>query len=105
MESDAILDALTHHKGLPVEAVRAAEAGAAMVPVFLDAIERYVASPEARAAPSPIFFIFHMLGSWREESACRPLARFLRCPTEDLDSELEYAVTEISHRVMIRKWR
>ena len=41
---------------------------------------------------------FHLLGQWRERSAYRPLARFLRRP--DVESILGDATTETCHRVM-----
>ena len=71
MDVQEILEKLTNYDGLPVEAIRAAEADrAAMVPAFLQVIERFIAaSSEERAKPSPIFFIFHLLGAWREKSA------------------------------------
>src|SRR5712691_1576675 len=102
MDIERILDELTHYKRLPVEAIRAADADrAAVLPAFLQVIERYVAaSPEERAKPSPIFFIFHMLGSWREQSAYRPLARLLCCPEEDIEQALSDCTTETCHRVM-----
>jgi hypothetical protein len=102
MDIERILHELTHYKRLPVEAIRAADADrASVVPAFLQAVERYVAaSPEERAEPSPIFFIFHMLGSWREKSAYRPLARLLRCSSGDDKHEFAECSTETSHRVM-----
>ena len=52
-----------------------------MLPLFLDEIETYLAlEPVARAKPTPLFFIFHLLGEWREKAAYRPLARLLRLP-------------------------
>jgi hypothetical protein len=102
MDVQEILEQLTNHDGLPVEAIRAAEADrATMVPVFLEAIETFIsASTEERAKPSPIFFIFHLLGSWREKSAYRPLARLLRCPERDVEWVLGDAITETSSQVM-----
>jgi hypothetical protein len=102
MDIERILHELTHYKRLPVEAIRAADADrASVVPAFLQAVERYVAaSPEERAKPSPIFFIFHMLGSWGEKSAYRPLARLLRCSSEDDEDVFADCSTETSHRVM-----
>jgi Protein of unknown function (DUF1186)/SEC-C motif len=97
-----ILEGLSAQDTLPVEAIRAAEADrAAMVPVFLQAIEAFIsASTEERAKPSPIFFIFHLLGSWREKSAYRPLTRLLRCPERDVDDVLGDSITATSPQVM-----
>ena len=71
------------------------------MPVFLDAVERFLAAdPAGREEPSPLFFIFHMLGDYREKSAYRPLARLLSIEGEELDRQLGDAITSTSHRVM-----
>jgi uncharacterized protein len=102
MDVQEILEILANDEGLPVEAIRAAEADrAAVIPAFLQAVEQYVSGDEAaRAKPWPIFFIFHLLGSWREKPAYRPLARLLNLPADDLDRVLGGAITENTHRVM-----
>lgn len=102
MDAAAILHELTHAEGLQKEALRAAsERRAEMTPLFLDEIEKYLAaSSEERGAPSPLFFIFHLLGEWREKSAYRPLARLLRSPRNDIDHLLGDAITTSVHRVM-----
>jgi uncharacterized protein len=83
---------------VPVEAILAARADRARVtPIFIETIDQYVSGKD-RSARDSIFFIFHLLGEWREKSAYRPLARLLRCPRDDLP--LGGAVTETSHRVM-----
>jgi hypothetical protein len=56
--------------------------------------------PAARASPTPLFFIFHLLGEWREKTAHRPLARLLRCPADEADAVLGDAAAETCHRVM-----
>src|SRR3982074_2502290 len=85
---------------LPVEAIRAADADrASMAPVFVQAIEQYLAVGADQRAKDALFFIFHMLGSWRETSAYRPLARLLRRPSEELRTVLFDAAGETSHRV------
>ncbi|MFA6206066.1 MAG: DUF1186 domain-containing protein [Methylocystis sp.] len=102
MDTSAILDQLTSYEDLPKEALRAASARRAeMTPLFLDAIERYlVASSEERDGPTPLFFIFFLLGEWREKSAYRSLARLLRVSSDDIHVLLDDGVTEASHRVM-----
>jgi hypothetical protein len=95
-----ILDQLgSAGQGLPVDAIRAANANrAAMVPLFLTAIDQAeAASPSTQVA---LFFVFHLLGQWREKSAYRPLAAFLRRPWKELDPILGGATTETTHRVM-----
>ena len=72
-----------------------------MVSVFLDEIDSYLAlAPTERAKPNPLFFIFHLLGEWRERSAYRPIARFLRCPSHEVEAILGDAITSTTHRVM-----
>jgi len=102
MDIQEILEKLSKDEGLPVEAIRAADADrAAVLPAFLQAVEDYVAGEEAaRAKPWAIFFIFHLLGSWREKSAYRPLARLLTLAGDELDDVLGGGITETAHRVM-----
>jgi hypothetical protein len=72
-----------------------------MLPLFLDEIETYLAlEPVARAKPTPLFFIFHLLGEWREKAAYRALARLLRLPRRDVDAIFGDGITTTSHRVM-----
>ena len=85
---------------LPVEAIRAAQADREkMVPVFLRTIDDLL---ELRGPvdPNALFFIFHLLGEWREKSAYWPLAVFLRLPSDVLDTILGDSITETTHRVM-----
>ena len=102
MEPEKILHELTYADGLPREALKAASAQRVeMLPLFLDEIETYLAlEPAARAKPTPLFFIFHLLGEWREKAAYRPLARLLRLPRRDVDTIFGDGITTTSHRVM-----
>ena len=85
---------------LPVEAIRAAQADReTMVPVFLRTLDDFL-SLQGPVNPDALFFIFHLLGEWREKSAYWPLAVLLRLPPDVLDSILGDAITETSHRVM-----
>jgi hypothetical protein len=100
-EPMAILDQLTHAEELPAAALCAAAAQRGeMVPLFLRAIEDYLArDPAAREEqPTPLFLIFHLLGEWREKSAYGPLARLLRLPA--IEELLGDAANDTSHRVM-----
>jgi hypothetical protein len=101
MEPEKILYELTYAEGLP-RALKAASAQRVEVlPLFLDEIESYLAlEPAARAKPTPLFFIFHLLGGWREKAAYRPLASLLRLPASDVDAILGDGITTTSHRVM-----
>src|SRR6266481_7242432 len=102
MDAQAILHELTHAAGLPREALKAASAQRdKMEPLFLREIETYLAlDPGARAKSTPLFFIFHLLGEWREKAAYRPLARLLRLPRRDVDRIFGDGITTTSHRVM-----
>jgi uncharacterized protein len=72
-----------------------------MVPPFVQKIETFLAlDPKARAEPTPLFFIFHLLGEWREKAAFRPLARLLRLPGPEVDRIFGDGITTTSHRVM-----
>ena len=102
MEPEKIIHELTYAEGLPKRALKAASAQRAeMLPLFLDEIETYLAlGPAARVEPTPLFFIFHLLGEWREKAAYRPLARLLRLPGSDVDAIFGDSITTTSHRVM-----
>jgi Protein of unknown function (DUF1186)/SEC-C motif len=102
MDARKILHQLTYAEGLPTEALKAAsDQRVEMLPVFLDEIETYLAlAPAARAKPTPLFFIFHLLGEWRERAAYRPLTRLLRLPRPDVDRIFGDGITTTSHRVM-----
>jgi hypothetical protein len=102
MEPEKILHELTYADGLPREALKAASAQRGeMVSLFLDEIESYLAlEPAERAKPTPLFFIFHLLGEWRETAAYRPLARLLGIPRRDVDTIFGDGITTTSHRVM-----
>ena len=101
MDAVQILERLADRPNLPIEALRAAGADrVSAVPIFLDAIEEYLASGGKPIPPDALFFVFHLLGEWREKSAYRPLARLLSCPCDKVDSVLGGAITETTHRVM-----
>jgi hypothetical protein len=102
MDAAEILDQLRHAEGLPKAALQAASAQRVeMVPAFLHEIDSYLALASAeRAKPTPLFFIFHLLGEWREKIAYRSLARLLRCPEHELNAILGDGITTTTHRVM-----
>jgi hypothetical protein len=102
MDATEMLDQLTHAEGLPKAALQAASAQhAEIVPVVLQEIDSYLAlEPADRAKPTPLFFIFHLLGEWRERAAYRPLARLLQCPAHEVEAILGDAITSTTHRVM-----
>ncbi len=102
MDTQQILDRLSHYSDLPVEALRAAgENREVVLPTFIAEIDGFVAAlPEERSGRNPLFFIFHLLGSWREKSAYRSLARLLRLPRAEVRKALGEAITSTSHQVM-----
>lgn len=102
MDAAHILDELTHYRRLPVDAINAARADReTVVPIFLETIEDYLGrDPEAWPDRTPLFFIFHLLGEWRQTSAYRPLARLLRLERDKIDAAIGGAVTETSHQVI-----
>jgi hypothetical protein len=92
-----ILDQLGSGEGLPIEAIRAATANqSTVVPLLLEAT--YRCEPTGEVEEKGLFIAFHLLGQWREKSAYRTLARFLRRP--DAGWILGDATTETCHRVM-----
>jgi len=102
MDSGAILHELTYANGLPRAALQAASAQRIeLLPKFLGVIEDYLGQePGARASRTPLFFIFHLLGEWRERTAYKPLARLLQSPAEETDAIFGDATAETAHRVM-----
>jgi Protein of unknown function (DUF1186)/SEC-C motif len=92
-----ILEQLGSGEGLPIDAIRAATADReTAAPLLLEAIER--CEPQSEIEENGLFIAFHLLGQWKEKSAYRPLAGFLRRP--DIEFVLGDATTETSPRVM-----
>lgn len=100
MDAAQVIEQLAVPGRLPVEAIRTAQANReTMVPAFLRRIDDLL---ELRGPvdPNALFFMFHLLGEWREKSAYWPLAVFLRLPPDVLETILGDCITETSHRVM-----
>jgi hypothetical protein len=101
MDAGELLAQLAYQDQLPVDAIRAASAEReSAAPIFVNAIEQFVQPRGDHSAKDSLFFIFHLLGDWREKSAYRPLARLMRCAPDDIDEVLGGAITETTHRVM-----
>jgi Protein of unknown function (DUF1186) len=102
MTPDRILSELRITDILPVNALLASTAQRdEMTPLFLDEIENFIAAPEGgKPLPSALFYIFHLMGQWRETASYRPLARLLRSPPGDIDLLFGDWITEGAHRVM-----
>jgi hypothetical protein len=67
-------------------------------PALVQAIEQLLSGD--RSAVKSLWIIFHLLGEARETSAYRPLARLLRCPSDDLDKIFPSIDFETVHKVM-----
>jgi hypothetical protein len=101
MDATQILREFAACREIPVDALRAAGADRGTVaPVFVRAIERYLAGNAEPYVNDALFMVFHLLGEWREKSAYRPLAALLRRPTDEIEDILSDAITDTSHRVM-----
>ena len=68
MDVGKILHELTYAEGLPKEALKAGSAQRVeMLPLFVEEIETYLAlEPAARVMPTPLFFVFHLLGECQQ---------------------------------------
>ena len=102
MDAEAILHELTHTSGLPRAALHAASAQRdELLPKFLGVIEDHLGrEPSLPTEPTPLFFIFHLLGEWQERAAYRPLASLLRRSSDEVDAIFGDATTSTCHRVM-----
>src|SRR5262245_28737886 len=99
MEPAQLIAQLGVRGQLPVEAIHAARADRArMAPIFIDAIEQFVSLDGDHSADRSLFFIFLLLGEWREQAAYRPLARLMRRPRSDLQEIFGDAVADAVHR-------
>lgn len=100
MDAARIVEELIHYERLPEDALRAASAERdLLLPEFLRLIERFAAGA-ADGEREGLLLVFHLLGEWRERAAYRPLIRFLRRPSEELDLAIGDAITTTSHRVV-----
>jgi hypothetical protein len=72
-----------------------------MAPLFVSEIERYLSSSSRnRPSTGALFFMFHLLGSWRETQAYPVLTRLLHRPEEEVEGILGDGTTETCHRVI-----
>lgn len=102
MDALAIIDQLDCPKGLPRRALAmASERREELAPLLIAEIQDFLLEdPDERVPSDALFFIFHLLGSWGETAAYRPLAALLRVSNDELEWILGDATTETSHRVM-----
>ncbi len=99
MDKTQILAAFHNQVLLPKEAIEEARRQkSALIPVFVSIIRSHAAcTAEDSDDFNLLFFAFHLLGEWREKSACQPILRFLRSPAAE---QLGDCITETSHRVL-----
>jgi hypothetical protein len=104
MTPTEIMRDLARDDVFPKDAMGAASAERdAMVPIFVDLVERLGRQPIASMKDDDVMAlipVFHMLGEWQDQRAYRPLVQMLRQPTPVLDHLLGDAITETSFRVI-----
>jgi len=102
MTPEAIMAAFEKPGPLPREALLAAgQSREAMVPMFLDYIDRLQAAKIADLDDmDATVFVLYLLAEWRETRAYRPLAKLLRRDPAFLDALLGDTITEASARIM-----
>jgi hypothetical protein len=102
MDISTVIDRLADAEDLPQDVIRAArEQRAAAAPALVDLVERHLAGePDAEEREGALFYIFHLLGEWREKTAYRPLARLLASDADIVDRLLGDATASTAHRVM-----
>lgn len=103
MDSQKLLEDLTIYERLPEAAIgEATERRTEMLPIFLAAIQEFLDDDDPiPELPTPLFMILHLLGSWREKSAYRLVARLLMSDPERLEWQLSDALTETAPQVML----
>ena len=103
MTPEAIMVAFGQRGPLPRAALAAAgQARQALVPVFLERIERLTrAEPDVAAGDLAFIFIYHLLAEWRETRAYRPMLRLLRSDPERIDALMGDGITECGARVVV----
>ncbi len=104
MSTDEIFTALSTSEELPRKAMAAAgEHREAMIPLFLDHIDRLGTSgvdTVSEADVSAFLFVYFLLGEWRDARAYRPLVALLRQDPDYLELLLGDAITEGTRRVV-----
>src|SRR3954471_11567198 len=97
-----IMLALANYDGLPNEGVEAAlENREAMVPLFIERIERYLSLPEEDRDDDPALLpIAFLLAGWREQRSYPALAQLFHLDVEPLEIVLGDAVTEHAHKII-----
>jgi hypothetical protein len=99
---ESIMAAFETPGPLPRAALRAAgESREAMVPIFLDYIDRlFELDVESVPEDHAFTFVYHLLSEWGETRAYRPMARLLRRDPAFVDDLMGDGITECTARVM-----
>ena len=103
MTIEELLDLFTFAEDLPEEAQREATSRRAeLVEPFLAEVERWIADTDADPdEPSPLFFLVHLIASWRERRGYALLCRMLRADPARLEAALGDAITETIPRLVV----
>jgi hypothetical protein len=103
MTYEEILDSFTFAEELPEAALREASARRdELVDRFVTEVERWTADVDVDPdEPSPVFFLVHLLGSWREPRAYDLLCRVLRSDPDRLEAALGDASTTTIPRIIV----
>ena len=104
MTPEEILADFSSQNAFPSDAMAAAGANReAMIPVFLDQIERLLSDKPGSfddTDVSTFLFVYFLLGEWRDSRAYRPLVALLRQDPDFVDMLIGDAVTEGTARVI-----
>ena len=103
MTVEELLNVFTVAEDLPEEALREATSRRAeLAERFLAEVERWIGDTDSDPEePSPLFFLVHLLGAWREKRAYELLCRMLRSDPDRLEAALGDAITETVPRIIV----
>jgi hypothetical protein len=103
MTLEELLDSFTFAEDLPDAALREASARRTeLAEPFVAEIERWIADTDSDPdEPSPLFFLVHLLGAWREKRAYELICRMLRSDPDRLEAALGDAITETVPRIIV----
>jgi Protein of unknown function (DUF1186)/SEC-C motif len=99
MDPAELIPRLAYHGKIPVEAVHDARNNwSSVAPALVRTVEQFLSGD--RSNLSSLWIIFHLFAEVSERSAYRPLARLLRCPSDDIDAIFASTDSETVHKVM-----
>lgn len=101
MTVDSIIETFTLCESFPAEAIAVAtERREEILPRFLKEMDEVIDGTWEEEVPTPVFLIFHLLGSWHERRAYRTMARLLAVDPDRLGWVFGDSITETVGRVM-----